>query len=83
VKSFAKVAKDLQTIALLNFIFESSDNFAIAPQWWESLASERRDDLFRRFGYSIKRRFDNPASNTLLLPKIPWVDWNPVEAGYV
>jgi hypothetical protein len=83
VKSFAKVAKELQTVALLNFIFESSENFAIAPQWWESLTPERHNDLFQRFGCSIERRFNKPASNTLLLPKTPWVDWNPVEAGYV
>ena len=83
VKSFAKVPKQLQTVALLNFIFESSENFAIAPQWWESLELARCDDLFRRFGNSITRHFDKPPSNTLLLPKQPWVDWHPVEAGYV
>lgn len=83
VKSFAKIAKNLQTIALLNFIFESSENFVIAPQWWKSLSPERHDDLFRRFGYSFKRHFNKPASNTLFLPKTSWVDWNPVEAKYV
>jgi hypothetical protein len=83
VKSFAKVAKELQTVALLNFVFECSENFAIAPQWWESLSLERRNDLFRRYGCSLKRGFDKPVASTLLPPKTPWVDWSPVEAKYV
>jgi hypothetical protein len=83
IKSFVKVANEFKTVALLNFIFESSENFAIAPQWWESLSSQQRNDLIYRFGCNLKKRDDKPTSNTLLLPKIPWVDWNPVEAGYV
>lgn len=83
VKSFVKVPKHLQTTALLNFVFESSDKFAIAPKWWETLSPERQDDLFRRYGSSLKRGFEKPASGTLLPPKAPWADWNPVEAKYV
>jgi len=83
IKSFAKVPKEFQTIALLNFIFESSENFAIAPQWWNSLSQKRKNDSLRRFGYSIKRRFEKPSSNTLFLPESPWADWSPVESRYV
>ena len=83
VKSFLKVPKHFQTTALLNFVFESSENFAIAPNWWETLSSERQNDLLRRYGYSLKRGFEKPASGTLLPPNAPWSDWNPVEAKYV
>lgn len=83
VKSFTKLAKELQTVALLNFVFESSENFVIAPQWWESLSQERRNNLFRRYGSSFKRGFGKPSASTLLPPKAPWVDWRPVDARYV
>ena len=83
VKSFLKIPKHLQTTALLHFVLESSDNFAIAPKWWETLSPERQNDLFRRYGCSLKRGFEKPKSGTLLPPKAPWVEWNPVEAEYV
>jgi hypothetical protein len=83
VKSFSKIPKEFQTAALLNFVFESSDQFAIVPGWWASLSTERQNDLFRRFGRSFKRGWEKPAPDTLLLPKIAWVDWQPVEAKYV
>ena len=83
VKSFAKVAKELQTVALLIFILESSDNFALAPQWWNSLSPERQKDLLRRFGRSFTRDFEKPGANTLRPPKSPWVDWQPMEANYI
>jgi len=83
VKSFVNIAKEFQTVALLNFVFESSDQFAITPVWWGSLSPERWSDLFRRFGRSFKRGSEKPAADTLLLPKTAWVDWQPVEAGYV
>jgi len=83
IKSFAKVPKELKTIALLWFIFESAENFAIAPRWWNSLTPERQKELFRRFESTSQRRFEKSASNALSLPNAPWVDWNPVEARYV
>jgi hypothetical protein len=82
MKSFVNIAKELQTVALLNFVFESSNQFAIAPEWWELLSQERRKDLFRRFGRSLKRGSEKPAADTLL-PKAAWVDWQPEEARYV
>lgn len=82
-KSFVNITKEFQTVALLNFVFESSNQFAISPKWWASLSSERQNDLFRRFGRSLKRGSEKPSADTLLLPKSAWVDWQPVEAGYV
>jgi hypothetical protein len=82
-KSFLNILDESKTVALLNFAFESSNNFTIAPQWWESLSPERQNDLFRRFGRSFKRGWNKPAANTLLPPKTPWIDWQPVEAWYV
>jgi hypothetical protein len=83
VKSFAKVANELKTVALLNFVFESSENIAIAPQWWESLPPGCHKDLLRRYGCSFQRGLKKPAANTLLTPKIPWIDWKPVEGKYI
>lgn len=82
VKSFKTLPNHLQTTALLNLIFESSETFAMTPQWWESLSPARRNELFYRFGCSIKRGFNKPTSGTLVPPKKPWADWNPVEAKY-
>src|SRR5208337_1591653 len=54
IKSFAKVPKELKTIALLWFIFESAENFAIAPRWWNSLTPERQKELFCRFESTLQ-----------------------------
>lgn len=82
-KSFANIAKESKTAALLNFVLESSNQFAMSPEWWESLSPERQNDLIRRFGRSFQRGLGRPAANTLLPPKTAWLDWQPVEARYV
>lgn len=84
VKSFAKVPHAFQTEALLNLIFEASENHAISPTWWEQITDYHRRNLMKRFGRSFTVNGDNrPPANTLLVSAKHWVDWQPVEAGYV
>lgn len=83
VKSFARIPKELQTVALLNFVFEVSENFAITPHWWQSLSPERQNHVFRRYGSSFKRGFEKPAADVFLPRGRAWVDWQPIEAEYV
>ena len=83
VKSLKTLSNRLLKTALVCFIVESSENSAIAPHWWESRSLERRNELIYRFGLSIRRGFNKPGSDTLVPPKTPWADWNPVEAKYV
>jgi len=83
VKSFAKIPKHLQTIALLDCVFESTEYFAIAPEWWAKLSLEVQQHLFRRYGYGLKRGVEKAASGALLPSTKPWEDWEPIEAKYV
>jgi hypothetical protein len=83
-KSFAKIPKENQTVALLNFIFEASENHAISPAWWASLTNSQQHNLIKRFGRSFAVTGDNrPPANTLLVSEKSWVDWQPISAGYV
>lgn len=84
VKSFTKVPRAFQTEALLNLVFEVSENHAISPTWWEQISDHHRLDLMKRFGRSFTVVGDNrPPADTLLVSAKQWVDWQPVEAGYV
>lgn len=83
-KSFARIPSEHQTVALLNLVFEASENHAISPAWWDSLTDFRRNDLLKRFGRSFTVAGDNrPPAKTLLVSEKAWVDWQPVSAGYV
>lgn len=83
-KSFAKIPVELQTVALLNLVFEASENHAISPRWWGSLTDFQQRNLIKRFGRSFAVKGDNrPPAGTLLVSEKPWVDWQPVSASYV
>ncbi|MGC9944470.1 MAG: hypothetical protein ABSE48_21810 [Verrucomicrobiota bacterium] len=82
-KSFAKISNKNQTAALLNFVFEVSENHAISPTWWASLTDHQQGDIMKRFERSLTIRGDNrPPPKTLLVSGKPWADWQPVTAGY-
>jgi len=84
VKSFTKVPREFQTEALLNLVFEASENHAISPTWWASISDYHRRDLMKRFGRSFAVKGDNrPPATTLAVSSGQWVDWLPAEAGYV
>lgn len=84
VKSFTKVPSAFQTEALLNLVFEASENHAISPKWWEGLSDFRKRNLISRFGRTFADKRDNrPPADTLRVSSKQWVDWQPTEAGYV
>jgi hypothetical protein len=82
VKSFVKVPDSLKTKALLNLVFESSENHAISPDWWQKLLDFQTCDLVKRYARSISAMGATPAEDTLIAKGDPWVDWKPTQSGY-
>ncbi len=82
VKSFIGVPRELQSSALVYFALETSENFAVAPAWWNTLSLAQRHDLQWRFS----RNFNadrNEKSIPSMVPKSPGlVNWEVVNADY-
>jgi hypothetical protein len=83
VKSFGRVAAHLQTTALLNLVFEASENFAVAPKWWESLSESEKRGLRKRYARSFTMGNDLPPAATLLPGQHPLIDWRPKSIRFV
>ena len=83
VKSLRGIPAHLQTTALLNLVFEASENFAISPKWWETLAGSEQRSLRKRYARSFTLGNDLPPPTTLVPGKNPLVDWRPKTVRFV
>jgi hypothetical protein len=83
VKSFTKLPREVQTTALVNLVFETTENHAFSPTWWTGLPTSRQQRLLKRFGRCFRVGDDKPPADALVVSEKPWIDWQPISSGYV
>jgi hypothetical protein len=80
-KSLSSIPAELVTQAILNLVFEVSEDFVIAPDWWATLGESRQKELLGRFARTFTE--DKAPSPTTLIPSGPvWTDWEVVSREF-
>jgi hypothetical protein len=82
VQSFMNLADRRKTDALIQYVFDSFENFAAQPGWWEGLAddakSELRITLMNWTGASLA-----VDSATLIPGAVHYADWGVGSTGWI
>jgi hypothetical protein len=82
VKSLASIPPALVTQAILNLVFEASEDFVLAPAWWAGLGENKQKELLRRYARTFTE--NRPPSTTTLIPsKTVWADWTVVRREFI
>ena len=82
VQSFMNINADRKSDALVQYVYDSFENFAAEPQWWESLPSTAQDELKMR----LLNWTELPIgvdSGTLIPGATRFADWDVETTGWL
>jgi hypothetical protein len=81
VQSFMALDDDRKSDAIVQYIFDSFENFAAEPTWWEGLPDTAKDELTMNAlnGTDLAIGYD---SATLIVGSTRYADWDVVTTGW-
>jgi len=81
VSSFLALPDKRKSDAIVQLIFDSFENHAAQPDWWETLPSEHKNELQRRM---LNWTGSSAINTSALIPGITkYVDWMPGQSTWV
>lgn len=81
IKPFINLNHNLISTAILYLILEVSENFCIAPSWWNGLSDKIQDDLKYRYARSLVSA-NSTSLCTSIVPRSSLVNWGIVKSQY-
>jgi hypothetical protein len=82
VQSFMALDEDRKSDALVQYVFDSFENFAAEPLWWEGLPGTAKDELKMNAlnGTDLAIGYDSAA---LIVGPTRYADWDIVTTGWL